>query len=508
MKSLRHNGVYIPTYSPIGLRIKFKGRTIDLSDEAENMAVQFVKKFGTPYVEDNVFVTNFLTDFSKAIGVDKEEGYLELKNYDFSEIQHYLEEVKKKTEAMTKEEKKLASQLKKLLRERLKEQYGYAYVDGVKTPLMNWAVEPASIFMSKGKNPLRGRWKRAVKKEEIVLNSSEPMPGWRTVWEPEQMWIAKWPEVFDSTRYKYVWLHPSSSLRQEREQAKFDKALELEHKINLVKEFIEKELSSKDETRRKLATVCWLMMHLGIRVGDEKIAGERGTVGCTTLKPSNVILEDGNKVVLDFMGKDFVHWHREIVVPQQVYENLKEFKESAGNDFIFKGLNSAKVSKFLKEVIPGLSAKVFRTYLAGTLWDRHANENAKYVFDDTPEHVRKYLFKKTNLEVAKALNHKKALPKNFNERLAKKEERLKKEYEKLQLIPQEKTEKWLKQRMKVEKLAVELELMKETAEWNLNTSLTSYIDPRRVLKFLKRIELPVEEVYSKALRDKFSWAIT
>jgi DNA topoisomerase-1 len=219
-------------------------------------------------------------------------------------------------------------------------------------------------------------------------------------------------------------------------------------------------------------------------------------------------LENGNKVVLDFIGKDFVHWHREIVVPQQVYENLKEFKESAGNDFIFKGLNSAKVSKFLKEVIPGLSAKVFRTYLAGTLWDRHANENAKYVFDDTPEHVRKYLFKKTNLEVAKALNHKKALPKNFNERVAKKEERLKKEYEKLQLIPQEKTEKWLKQKMKVEKLAVELELMKETAEWNLNTSLTSYIDPRRVLKFLKRIELPVEDVYSKALRDKFSWAIT
>jgi len=507
MQTLIHSGVYLPTYNPIGLTIKFKGKEIELEPEAECMAIAFAKKFDTPYLNDNVFVTNFLLDFSAKLGIEKEDGCLDLKNYDFEAIKKYLEETKAKTEGMTKEEKKLATTLKKQLREQLKEKYGYALVDGVKTPVMNWAVEPPSIFMSKGKNPLRGHWKRAIRKEEIILNSSQPMEGWNTVWEPNELWIAKWKDVFDPTRWKYVWLSPASQLRQEREKKKFEKAENLAKNIKKLEVFIDKELKSPDVTRRKLATVCWLMKNLGIRVGDERIAGERGTLGCTTLKAENVKLGKDGTVYLDFTGKDYVHWMKSFKPPEQVYKNLQEFKETAKDDFLFKGLDSNKVSRFLREVLPGMSAKVFRTYLAGTVWDENAKEHLKLVDGRTSLPVRLYLFKMTNLAVAKTLNHRRALPKNYQERIAKKEEQLKKETAKLESLKEAPESKLLKQQRKAEKIACELNLLKETAEWNLNTSLTSYISPKKTLYFCKKAGLKPEQIYSKSLQEKFSWII-
>ncbi len=50
-------------------------------------------------------------------------------------------------------------------------------------------------------------------------------------------------------------------------------------------------------------------------------------------------------------------------------------------------------------------------------------------------------------------------------------------------------------------------LYKDTAEYNLQTSLTSYIDPRLVVEYAQRNNLKIENVYTKTLKEKFSWAI-
>lgn len=511
MKSLLHQGLYIVVYNPIGLSIKFKGQEYELSSEAEQMAIAFVKKFDTPYFQDEVWVKNFLSDFSKELNLDSNDEALDPSNYDWTEIQEYLENVKTKTEAMTKEEKKIARELKKKLREELKEKYGYAILDGKKVPIMNWIGEPPSIFMSKGKNPLRGHWKRGITKKEITLNLSE-IPkdlenGWaEIVWKPNDMWIASWTCPLTGKR-KYAWLSPTVDIRQAREQEKFNLASKLRDQILELEEYVKKELCSKDKERRKLATAVYLIKELAIRVGDERIAGEHGTVGCTTLKAENITLEKNNLVILDFLGKDWTHWHRELTVPRQVFKNLKEFKQEAGNDFVFKGLNSNKVSKFLRAKIPGLSAKVFRTYMAGMTWDKAASENLNLIRPETSYVMRKYLFKLTNLAVAQKLNHQKALPKNYEQRLEKKETQLKKEQAKLKTKNKKGSKNLLRQVNKIEKIACDLELLKKTASWNLNTSLTSYIDPRKVIEFMKKASLNIEDVYSKSLREKYSWAI-
>ena len=41
---------------------------------------------------------------------------------------------------------------------------------------------------------------------------------------------------------------------------------------------------------------------------------------------------------------------------------------------------------------------------------------------------------------------------------------------------------------------------------SLGTSKTNYIDPRISVAFLKTHEIPVEKIFSQALRDKFFWA--
>ena len=521
LKELIHYGVYIPRYSLIGLSIKYKGKRIELDETTEQMAIQFVKKFNTDYIKDDVFVKNFLSDFCRKLGVEETE---KIEDFDWSEIENYLEEVKRKKEVMTKEEKKIDREFRKKLREKLKEKYGYAIVNGEKVPIMNWTVEPPSIFLSKGKNPLRGRWKEAVTRKDITLNLSK-IPkdleeGWKEiVWKPNCMWIASWRDPL-SGKMKYVWLHPSSSLRQERAKKKWDQALELDKYLEKLEEHILKNLRSNDLERRKLATVVYLIKKIGIRVGDEKIAGEHGTVGCTTLKEENIKIDlDNQKLILDFTGKDWVHWHREVEVEYtDVLRNLQEFIKLAKGDFIFKGIDSDKVAKFLREVVPGISAKTFRTYLAGKTFER-AQKTYEKLFPQKKEYVHKYRFKLINKEVAVKLNHKKKLPKNFEERLRKKEERIKKYEEKLKELhlkmKEAKTEKKrerLRERIrktteKLEKYKFDYEVTKETAEWNLNTSLNSYIDPRRVVAYAKKHNIDISLLYSKSLREKFSWAI-
>ncbi len=63
MKTLWHNGVYVPQYDYKGLSIKIKGKTVPLSPKTEQMALAFVKKMQSASPPDKVFYKNFMQDF-------------------------------------------------------------------------------------------------------------------------------------------------------------------------------------------------------------------------------------------------------------------------------------------------------------------------------------------------------------------------------------------------------------------------------------------------------------
>jgi DNA topoisomerase-1 len=59
---------------------------------------------------------------------------------------------------------------------------------------------------------------------------------------------------------------------------------------------------------------------------------------------------------------------------------------------------------------------------------------------------------------------------------------------------------------RIGKLKMDIELSKKTKEYNLNTSLKSYIDPRVYKAWLDKVGIDWTKVYTSSLQKKFSWA--
>jgi len=493
MKELIHNGILVPKYERKGFHIFVKGKEIDLTLEQEEMAVAWVKKLGTPYIEDQVFVKNFFKDFSTALHIN---GRLLPEDCDFSMIEEYIRRETEIKRNLSKEERRRLAEQRKMTREANKEQYGYAVVDGLKVEVANYVAEPSCIFMGRGKHPLRGRWKKGPATSDIVLNLSPDAPipqgDWKEmVWRPEFMWIASWKDKL-SGKMKYVWLADTFHAKQVKEIEKFDKAMELANKIEEVRHHIANNLESTDVMRRKIATLCHLIDVFKLRVGDEKNKDEADTVGATTLRPEHITFSPNGLTTFNFIGKDAVRWRKEAALAEVVVGNLQEFiKESKST--IFKGIRSRDVSLFLDEVMSGLTAKVFRTYHASNVVKASLNNSS--VSQSTPDYLKKYVATMANLAAAVVCNHKKKLQKNWRESLRKKIERLK--------TLREKKTRGSVERAKI--LRVNIKVMKATKNYNLRTSLKSYIDPRIYYDWGKRVEFDWKLYYPKTLQSKFSW---
>jgi len=587
MEQLHHNGVLVqPRYKEKGLTIKVKGEKIKLTQEQEEMALAWAKKVGTIYVEDPVFAKNFHRDFSEKLGISVKPG-----DVDYSEVLSFVEEERAWKANLSREERKKLTAQRKAQGEANKDRYGYAWVDGVQMEVANYAAEPSSIFMGRGKHPLRGRWKEGPREEDVELNLSPDAPrppgNWKAVvWQPDAMWIARWRDKLNG-QMKYVWLSESSIVKQRKDMEKFDRARELRRNLVRVQRHIWENLEADDLRRRKTATVCFLIDRLKIRVGDEKDPDEADTVGASTLRPEHVRFNGDGAVTFNFLGKDSVPHVFRIELPDKAVRNLKEFAVDARST-LFDGVSSKHVSEFLDETMNGLSAKVFRTCYASEAVDKKL-EGAPVKLED-PEHMKKHVATMANLEAAKVCNHRRTIPKTwksslekkedrlevlrdrakeaqdklkdraeerkarYRERLRRQEERLKAMEEKLEAYQRQLDErkqqgksvsalnrrisfqrkavarqrqslrklkakhaeqmKKLSQRMEdqrqrhemaIDKLKLRIEAQKETRDYNLSTSLKSYIDPRIYYEWGRQVDYDWKRYYPKTLQRKFSW---
>ncbi|MCS7095895.1 MAG: DNA topoisomerase I [Nitrososphaerota archaeon] len=526
MKSLWHNGVYVPQYDYKGLSIKIRGKTIKLSQKTEQMAVAFIKKVQSSSPPDKVFYKNFMQDFLQQLRNENPQldflgqfqaEYLEnIDNFepeaivnseiDFSEVSAYLEKDKMQKQSLTKAEKKKLAKERKIQREALKKKFGYAIVNGRRIEIANWTAEPSCLFLGRGNHPKRGRWKEGPKEEDIILNLSPDAPkppgNWKAiVWEPDKMYIAKWRDKLTG-KMKYVWFSDSAFLKQRREYEKFKKAEKLGKLIPKIEEHIFKNLEADDDERRKIATVCWLILALNMRVGDEKDPGEADTVGAITLRPEHIRI-DGETLHFDFLGKDSVRWMKSVKAPQTVIKNIEHYAKTC-REYLFEGINSKKVSRFLSEKMKGLTAKVFRTWRTTGAVKEYLEKCG--VKREDAEYLKQFHAKMANLEGAKIANHKRKVPDNFEERLAKKELRLKELMRRLE-ENRAKGKKIDSLLARIEKAKLDIALTLETKEWNLATSLKSYIDPRVYVEWAAKVEFNLEKLYPKNLRKKFRWAL-
>src|SRR3990172_2236091 len=504
-KTLQHNGIaFPPFFESKGITIKIRGEKIPLNLEQEEMVYQWAKKKDTPYVQDKVFCKNFLEDFVKVLPA-KYKG-ISLSDIDFSEANKVVDKEKDSKLMLDKEKKKKISIQRKEIREKMKARYGKAIIDGKEVDVANWMAEPPGLFIGRGDHPLRGRWKPRITEKDVTLNLGEeakvPEGNWgKIIHESDFMWLASWEDYLTEKR-KYVWLSDTADLKQERDKMKYDKAIKLADHIKTVKEKIVKEMTNRDEKVRRMATVCELIFRTSMRVGDEKDPDEADTVGATTLRVEHIKLKP-DLIEFDFLGKDSVRWQKTIPVTAQektLYENLKKLTEKKKPDEqIFHDITSRHVNEFLGKIVKGMTAKVFRTYLATIVVKDYLKKVDE--LDSKSENIKIYHAKLANLEAAITCNHKRTIPKNFEESLQKKRDALKKLKE---TAP--KTEKQReKLKFREEKMKLTIDLVEKTRDYNLGTSLRNYIDPRVFKAWTDQVGLEWEELYTAALQKKFQW---
>lgn len=575
MKRLVHNGIrVIELPATTRMTLTVRGNPIVLNALQEQMAMAFVAKRHLGYWEDRVFVRNFLKDFSKILGVKPalKPDEVDLEEF-FREGIVRREREQQQKEALTKEERKAVAAERKAIREALRDQYGYAEIDDEQVEIANWTAEPSCIFMGRGKHPLRGRWKPGPTQEDILLNLSPdaPMPdgNWAgRIWQPENLWVARWEDKLFG-KMKYVWVSDTASIKQDREVQKFEVAQQLAKRIKVVRKAIQEDMTADDPLQRQIATACYLIDVLSLRMGDEKDPDEADTVGATTLRPEHITIKENGEVEFQFLGKDSVPWHKTVQLPNAVVIELQHLIDNARaptrgkrqgrrhpssvQPQIFPDVNRVNVNAYLNEIMKGLTAKVFRTYHASSTVRSHLGKER--VKSKDPNWKKKNAAKRANLQAAIVCNHTKQEPKGWpkrigrfrerkrsaNERISKAEENLKARQVRLKdLVEKQKTKleqlrekgkpiprgknrpytssiatarrsvETAKQRLArareaKDKLNAQITLSQNTRTWNLGTSLKSYIDPRIYRDWGRQIDYDWKDFYPTALQRKFAW---
>ena len=545
-KTLQHNGIlFPPDFESKEIKVKIKKENVVLNLLQEEMVYQWSKKKDAPkpgvtekYIEDPIFQKNFVADFSKTFsGKFKNLQYAEI---DFSMPYKIVDKEKEEKELLTKEDKKTLAIKRKEIREEMKVKYGKAIIDGKEVEVGNYMAEPPGIFMGRGDHPMRGRYKPRVTNKDVTLNlgkeSNVPKGNWgKIVHDRDSMWIANWMDVLTQKR-KYVWLADTAGIKQERDQAKYDKAKNLSKEIESVKAQIIKDMQSKEQKNKRIATACYLIYRTAMRVGDEKDPDEADTVGATTLRKEHIKLTE-NAIQFDFLGKDSVRWKETIPAEgydKQFYDNLKEsISNKKDSEEIFDGITSRHVNAYYSTIVKGLSAKVFRTYLASSVVSKYLRSHD----DIKSKSDMKKIFhgKLANLDAAIMCNHKRTIPKNFELSLQKKKDTLKnvekaKPWDKSEellkkaqskVVKTEKQKKEKNERIKkiktvirkskgkhverIEKLELQINLTEKTRDYNLGTSLRNYIDPRIFKTWTDEVGAEWEKLYTSALQKKFLW---
>ncbi len=537
-KTLQHNGIlFPPAYEAQGITIKIKRESVDLDLNQEEMIYQWAKKKDTPYAQDKVFQKNFTADFAKTMNSKFKK--ISYEDIDFSSAYKVVDKEKDLKEMMTKEEKKEQAKKRKELREKLKTKYGIAIMDGKKVEVGNYMAEPPGIFIGRGEHPLRGKWKPHVTAKDVTLNmdkeAKKSMKGeWmEIVHDHDSMWLASWMDFLTQKR-KYVWLADSSDLKQGRDKEKYEKAVKLEKEIEKIKKAMVKDM--KDPKKSNVATACYLIYRTAMRVGDEKDPDEADTVGATTLRKEHIKITS-DAIEFDFLGKDCVRWQETLKAvgdDKQFQENLKKLIEKKKpNEEIFHNITSRDVNKYFSGIVKGLTAKVFRTYQATTVVKDYLMEHDNIKGKTANEKL--YHAKMANLEAAKMCNHKRTIPKTFDQVLEKKRDTIKnaekdqpskKTQEALKKVesslPKTETQKKSKEKRiktlngqikkqkqkhkeRVEKLKLQIDLSEKTRDYNLGTSLRNYIDPRVIKAWTDEVGVEWEKLYTSALQKKFLW---
>merc|ERR1711977_615633 len=180
--------------------------------------------------------------------------------------------------------------------------------------------------------------------------------------------------------------------------------------------------------------------------------------------------------------------------------------------------------------MPGLSAKVFRTYNASitlaALLKEQTEARAKYQNKAVEE--KKADYDRANKEVAILCNHQRSVPKGHAGSMEKLNEKLKALLEEVKSLkedfkkakdgeledakgkkvdPEKVKVKLERSQLRLKKLKLQKSVKEDLKTVALGTSKINYMDPRITVGWCKDHEVPIEKIFNKSLLSKFHWAM-
>ncbi|CAB1341134.1 unnamed protein product, partial [Coregonus sp. 'balchen'] len=475
--TLEHKGpLFPPEYEPLPNSVSFfyNGNPVKLSLAAEEVATFYAKMLDHEYTTKSSFQENFFTDWREEMTAEEREQIQKLSKCDFTHINKYFLEKSEEKKAMTKEQK----QVLKEETNKLMEEYGFCVLDGHREKIGNFRVEPPGLFRGRGEHPKMGKLKKRIQPEEITINCSKgsniPVAPtghrWRKVQHDDTVtWLASWVENVQGN-FKYVMLNPSSKLKGEKDWQKYEVARKLKLKVETIRRLYREDWKNREMKTRQRGVALYFI---------DKESETADTVGCCSLRVEHITLhqEKGGQefmVEFDFLGKDSIRYYNEVPVEGRVFKNLKLFMENKEpEDDLFDRINTTYLNKHLNQSMPGLTAKVFRTFNASTTLQEQLN---KLTTADMSLEEKLLSYNRANRAVAILCNHQRAAPKTFEKSMQNLQD---KKQQQLDVAKKE-----LKGAKKEHKKG--------------GTERT-----RRCRKF----NVPIEKIYNKTQRDKFAWAI-
>lgn len=516
---LEHHGVlFPPEYEPHGVPLTYDGKDVYLEPHEEEVATFFAVMKETDYAFKPVFQQNFMDGFRQILKGGKNAYITDFEKCNFQKIYDWDFARREKIKARTSEEKKQI----KLEKDKAEEKYMWATMNGKREQVGNFRVEPPGLFRGRGEHPKMGRIKRRIQPEDIIINIGkdakvpEPPAGhrWKEVRHDQTVtWMAGWNDSINTKDWKYVQFGATSSVKSESDKQKFEKARTLHEHIGKIRDDYRKNMRKDNKETAQLAVTTYLVDKLALRAGGEKDEDLADTVGVTTLRVGHLKFmgpEDNHpypKIEFDFLGKDSIRYHQEHAIERVAYDCLKRFcKNKKGDVDVFDKIDPSKVNAHLQTLMPGLTIKVFRTYNASITLYRLLEETTK---PKATVPIMKSTYDEANKEVAILCNHQKGESKQHQagmDKLNDKKKELEKEMKELRKADKNhKKLPSLKQR--IEKLKLQMETKESLKTVSLGTSKINYLDPRITIAWCKKNEVPLPTVYTKALVQKFNWAM-
>ena len=516
---LEHHGVlFPPEYEPHGVPLTYDGKDVYLEPHEEEVATFFAVMKETDYAFKPVFQQNFMDGFRQILKGGKNAYITDFEKCNFQKIYDWDFARREKIKARTSEEKKQI----KLEKDKAEEKYMWATMNGKREQVGNFRVEPPGLFRGRGEHPKMGRIKRRIQPEDIIINIGkdakvpEPPAGhrWKEVRHDQTVtWMAGWNDSINTKDWKYVQFGATSSVKSESDKQKFEKARTLHEHIGKIRDDYRKNMRKDNKETAQLAVTTYLVDKLALRAGGEKDEDLADTVGVTTLRVGHLKFmgpEDNHpypKIEFDFLGKDSIRYHQEHAIERVAYDCLKRFCKNKKEDVdVFDKIDPSKVNAHLQTLMPGLTIKVFRTYNASITLYRLLEETTK---PKATVPIMKSTYDEANKEVAILCNHQKGESKQHQagmDKLNDKKKELEKEMKELRKADKNhKKLPSLKQR--IEKLKLQMETKESLKTVSLGTSKINYLDPRITIAWCKKNEVPLPTVYTKALVQKFNWAM-